>query len=128
MNLSEKVIAYFRGTREEIRKVSWPSRQDTIRYSALVVGASVIVAAFFTTLDFGFTELVDVAITRRNASGLDAKTTPPPDVNSELEKSLVPTSSNGATPQFDLQGVETATGSGGLKITPIDTKPIQPQK
>lgn len=129
MNLFEKLIAYLRGTREEVRKVSWPSRQDTIRYSALVLGASIVVAVFFATLDFGFTKLVDVALTERNASGVTAKTTPPPtNANQEIEKSLVPTPSSTA-PKFDLQGIETATGSGaGLKVTPIDTAPIQPQK
>lgn len=61
------VIAYFTSAQEELRKVSWPSKQDTIRYSALVIGVSVAVAAFFGVLDLGLNKLVDATIASRAA-------------------------------------------------------------
>ena len=65
MSVLEKIISYLRSSREEARKVSWPSRQETWRYSALVVGVSLAIALFFALLDFGFTKLVDIALLQR---------------------------------------------------------------
>ncbi len=49
-----KIISYVKGVFEEMRKVTWPSRKATVRYSVLVIGVSVFVAAFFAILDFIF--------------------------------------------------------------------------
>lgn len=38
----------------EMRKVSWPTRQQTIAYSLLVIGLSLGLAIFFAVLDYGF--------------------------------------------------------------------------
>lgn len=62
MNISVKVIDYFKSARLELKKVIWPSRQETTRYSLLVIGVSLAVAIFFGILDFifnlGLTELI----------------------------------------------------------------------
>ncbi len=44
---------YLRESREELRKVAWPSRKTVVRDTLIVVGISVIMAAFFGLLDFG---------------------------------------------------------------------------
>jgi len=62
MTLVEKISDYLRSSKAEMFKVSWPSRRDTLRYSALIIGISVIVAVFFASLDLGFTRLFDVTI------------------------------------------------------------------
>jgi preprotein translocase subunit SecE len=46
-------VNYFREAKEELGKVTWPSRADTIRYAVLVIGASVIMAVVFAALDLG---------------------------------------------------------------------------
>ncbi len=56
---------YVISAKEELEKVSWPSRENTVRYSALVIVVSVAVAALFASLDVGFTKLVDALITQR---------------------------------------------------------------
>ncbi len=43
---------YFREAKEELLKVTWPSRKDTIRYSIFVIVISIFVAAFFGGLDW----------------------------------------------------------------------------
>lgn len=71
MSLVEKITDYLRSAKAEMFKVSWPSRRDTIRYSALIIGLSVVVAVFFASLDYGFTRLFDATIlsfTRSRAS------------------------------------------------------------
>ena len=65
MNIVSKFIDYLRSSKEEFKKVSWPSRRDTFRYSALVIGVSVVTGAFFAGLDTGFTKLVELLITAR---------------------------------------------------------------
>jgi preprotein translocase subunit SecE len=45
---------YFRETIGELRKVSWPSRQETINLTIVVVIVLVVMSAFLGTLDFVF--------------------------------------------------------------------------
>lgn len=100
----QKLLEYLRATKEEIRKVSWPSRADTIRYSGLVVGISVVVAVFFATLDFGFTKLVDLTITARSAARAtqsQPQTTAPP---IPITTSTTPTPS---VPTLDVKDLQT---------------------
>ncbi|TAK03943.1 preprotein translocase subunit SecE [Patescibacteria group bacterium] len=47
-------IRYLREAKEELGKVAWPSRADTIRYSVLVVIVTLGMAAFFVALDAAF--------------------------------------------------------------------------
>ena len=51
----KKIISYFQGVLEEMRKVTWPSRKATTCYSILVIGLSVFIAAIFGVLDAVFT-------------------------------------------------------------------------
>jgi preprotein translocase subunit SecE len=53
MNPLQKLVDYVKSSKAELLKVSWPSKQDTIRYSVLVIVASAIVAIFFAVLDIG---------------------------------------------------------------------------
>jgi len=54
MSISAKVIDYFKSARQELKKVIWPNSKETTRYSLLVIGVSLAVAAFFGILDFVF--------------------------------------------------------------------------
>jgi len=42
-----------------MKKVNWPTRKETIRYTLIVIGISVAVAAFLGTFDFLFTTLLN---------------------------------------------------------------------
>lgn len=48
---------FFRETTGELRKVSWPSRQEAISLTKVVVWVVVIMAIFLGGLDFLFFEL-----------------------------------------------------------------------
>ncbi len=48
-----KIIQFFRDVRAEMGKVIWPSRQDTIRYTATVIGFSLAMAFVLGAADFG---------------------------------------------------------------------------
>jgi preprotein translocase subunit SecE len=42
----------------ELRKVTWPSRRDTIRLTIMVIAVCVAVGIVLGALDYGFAELV----------------------------------------------------------------------
>lgn len=48
-------IIFLRQVKTELAKVDWPSRQQTIKLTAIVVGASFLVGAYLGTLDWLFT-------------------------------------------------------------------------
>jgi preprotein translocase subunit SecE len=50
--LPQGVIRYIKESYAELRKVSWPSRETTIRYTVIVAAASVIVGAVVGGIDF----------------------------------------------------------------------------
>jgi preprotein translocase subunit SecE len=54
MNLVEATKNYFIGAYREMRKVSWPTKKQTINYSLLVIGLSIGMAIFFSILDYFF--------------------------------------------------------------------------
>lgn len=49
-----KIIQFIKEARVELRKVNWPTRDQTIRYTGLVIGLSLAVAIFLGGLDFLF--------------------------------------------------------------------------
>ncbi|OGF69469.1 preprotein translocase subunit SecE [Candidatus Giovannonibacteria bacterium RIFCSPLOWO2_02_FULL_45_14] len=62
MNFFEKFINYLKETRLELRHVNWPSRQNTIRFTLLVIGASAILALYIGLLDVFFQYLLNTFI------------------------------------------------------------------
>ncbi|KKP88913.1 MAG: Preprotein translocase, SecE subunit [Parcubacteria group bacterium GW2011_GWA2_36_10] len=47
-----KLINYLKESKEELKKVSWPTRQTTINHTLVVIGVSVAVAIFLGGIDF----------------------------------------------------------------------------
>ncbi len=50
----EKIAKYIKESVIELKKVTWPNKKETSRYTLLVVGLSLLVAAFLGSLDFIF--------------------------------------------------------------------------
>jgi len=50
-----QIVRYFKQTRAELRKVTWPARDEAIRLTAIVLGVTVAMAAFLGLLDYLFT-------------------------------------------------------------------------
>lgn len=48
----------------ELRKVTWPSRRDTIRLTIMVIIVCFAVGIFLGALDLGFSELVSKVLLR----------------------------------------------------------------
>jgi len=50
----KKVIIFFKEVSVEMRKVNWPDRQETLRYTIIILGVTIALAAFLGALDFVF--------------------------------------------------------------------------
>ena len=51
------IIGFLKEVREELVKVAWPSREQTIRYTILVILVAVVVGLFLGGLDYILTAL-----------------------------------------------------------------------
>ena len=52
------IVRYFKETRAEIRKVSWPTREEATNLTLIVLGVTVAMAIFLGTVDFIFATLI----------------------------------------------------------------------
>ena len=52
-----KRFRFFRDTISELRKVVWPTRQETIRLTLIVLAVCIVVGIILFAIDYGFTEL-----------------------------------------------------------------------
>jgi preprotein translocase subunit SecE len=58
------IVRYLRETRGEIRKVTWPTRRESWRLTAIVLGVTVATAAFLWFFDFIFSSSIQFLIER----------------------------------------------------------------
>ena len=49
-----KLWTFVKEARAELRKVNWPTRQQTIKFTGVVIGVSLGVAVFLGALDYLF--------------------------------------------------------------------------
>ncbi len=55
-------LTFLRETRDELRKVTWPTQQEVIRLTLLVIFVSVLVGLYIGGLDLLFTKLTALII------------------------------------------------------------------
>ncbi|MEX1112402.1 MAG: preprotein translocase subunit SecE [Candidatus Andersenbacteria bacterium] len=61
-NFFSRSIAFVREAKDELKKVSWPSRETTIRYTLIVIAGSVIVSLLTGGVDYLLTLAVEAVI------------------------------------------------------------------
>lgn len=57
-----KLTTYFLETKTELKRVTWPSRQETIKHTLVIIGISVAVAVFLGALDILFQYVLEIFI------------------------------------------------------------------
>ncbi|MCX6762378.1 MAG: preprotein translocase subunit SecE [Candidatus Moranbacteria bacterium] len=57
-----KITTFIKEARGELKKVNWPTREQTVKYTALVVGLSLAVAIFLGALDYLFEYIIKVFV------------------------------------------------------------------
>ena len=58
------ILKYIQDSRQELKKVSWPSKQETINSTILVIAFSVIIASFLGAIDYGLNRLLEFLLQR----------------------------------------------------------------
>ena len=58
----EGLSKYFRGVKAELRNVSWPSKEELVKYSGLVILMSFLTAVTIFIFDFIVTKLFGLII------------------------------------------------------------------
>jgi preprotein translocase subunit SecE len=58
----QSIPNFLKEVKSELTKVTWLSRQQTLRLTAIVIAVSVVVASFISVLDFIFTKIMGFLI------------------------------------------------------------------
>lgn len=53
-----KISNYFRSSFQELKKVSWPTKKDILRYLLTILASLVLATGFIMLIDFGLSRLV----------------------------------------------------------------------
>lgn len=59
-----RIIAYLKASREELEKVTWPSKKQVWEHTLIVIVACIIIAAFLGSLDMGFSRIIQLLLAK----------------------------------------------------------------
>ncbi len=62
MKIIKKFINYLKEVRLEMKKINWPTKKETLKYTLLVIGVSLTIAVFLGLFDFLFTLILNKII------------------------------------------------------------------
>ena len=57
-----RIVKYFRESRAEMRKVTWPTRDEALRLTGIVLAVTTFMAVLLWVLDIFFTGVVSLLI------------------------------------------------------------------
>ena len=60
--MNMRFLQYVKDTKSEMSHVSWPTKKQTVIYTAIVIGISLFVAMYLGLFDYVFSGLLDVLI------------------------------------------------------------------
>ena len=61
-NIFQRIKRWFKETAGELRKVSWPTREEAIALTRIVLIVTIIMSAILGVLDFIFARLVGLLV------------------------------------------------------------------
>jgi len=56
-----KILQYLREVKNEMRKVVWPSRKETVKMTLIVILFSLLVSFFLGAVDLGLIKLIEMS-------------------------------------------------------------------
>lgn len=57
-----KVVNFLKEVQIELKKVVWPTRKETVKFTLIIIGISLSVALFLGILDLIFTKVLEILI------------------------------------------------------------------
>jgi len=62
MKIVKKITNYLKEVKLEMKKINWPTKRETLKYTLLVIGVSLTVSLFLGLFDFIFTLILNKII------------------------------------------------------------------
>lgn len=62
MTITQKINIFFKEVLVELKRVSWLSQRDVLRYTIIVLGVVVVSAIFLGGLDYIFTTIIKMFV------------------------------------------------------------------
>ena len=60
--LMKKIIDFLKSVKQELKQVTWPTKQQATKMTIIVVISSIIVGLFIAGLDYLFTQLIGLLL------------------------------------------------------------------
>lgn len=57
-----KSASFLRGVKSELKKVIWPTKEETIKYTAIVIASCLIISLVVYALDLIFANLLNLIV------------------------------------------------------------------
>ncbi|MEK7169556.1 MAG: preprotein translocase subunit SecE [Patescibacteria group bacterium] len=58
----ERIKLFLTESKQELKRVNWPRREETVRYTIFVIVLSLVIAAFLGILDYIFIQILQKII------------------------------------------------------------------
>lgn len=58
----KRLTKFFRDIVREMKKVSWPKKQELVRYTIITLTTVIFVAVFFALIDSGISALIELVL------------------------------------------------------------------
>ncbi len=58
-------LAFFRETYDELKKVTWPSKEELIRLTVIVITISVVVGIYIGGIDLALTKITETLLLKK---------------------------------------------------------------
>lgn len=59
---TKKIKNFFQEVKTEMKKVNWPTREETTKYTVVVIGATAVVAMYLGALDAIFFQILETFV------------------------------------------------------------------
>jgi preprotein translocase subunit SecE len=60
--MKEKIINFFKDVAKEMEKVTWPSREELLESTKIVIIVTLVIAAFAWVVDFAVSEVLKIIL------------------------------------------------------------------
>ncbi len=60
--ITDKIIQFFREVRIEIKKISWPQRNETIASTSIVIIIVLVIGLFLGIVDVGLSRIIKIIL------------------------------------------------------------------
>lgn len=110
MNLIDRSRNYFHASKEELFAVTWPSREDIIRYTGLVIVTVIAFGIFFSALDFVINAGIQALIASKNTT----------------TQGTAPTQQTPGSVDVSPVQVEATSADGGAADIKVEQVPVVP--